>query len=284
MAMWPASYSSAEGLLTSLVLVPSENEGGGAESELVIVGVLPKDISAGTLRPFFDESFRRLESHPVSDGDVSDEAGSDLGTECEDSFQCTTLVLTDGAGSPFFVTAARVNSIPGGATLAVCSAFPAFSLAQHVLGLLLQAASHVVAGGAHSDSGGSGSDSSAELAGLLHAAVYAIPPPLPDMRLSVGVNLGFNLPPQGDGVDSLSRGSGSSHSSARGASKDTPTKQEINHEELGVFEWPTGGSSAIPLDVSICDHVSLGAVPAAALVGAWDALLFELPVRIIHGS
>ena len=56
--MWPASYSSAEGLLTSIVLVPSESVAGGAEGELVVVGALPKDISASTLRPFFDESFR----------------------------------------------------------------------------------------------------------------------------------------------------------------------------------------------------------------------------------
>jgi len=287
MAMWPASYSSAEGFLTSIVLVPSESDSGGAEGELVIVGVLPKDISPGTLRPFFDENFRSLDGRSSSDGNVGDEAGNpDPATENGASFQCTSLVLTDGAGSPFFVTAARINSMTSGATLAVCSAFPAFSLAQHVLGLLLQAATRAVATGAKSDRGCGANGSCAELAGLLHAAVFAIPPPLPDMRLSVGASLagaaeaiGPISPLQGGEIGSVGDGRGSDGgASARGPLKDEPVEPEFVPGQLGVFEWPTGGSGATPLDASICDNVCLGAVPAAALISAWDALLFESPV------
>lgn len=275
--MWPASYSSAEGLLTSIVLVPSESVAGGAEGELVVVGALPKDISASTLRPFFDESFRSLVPPSSAAGGGGNADGEEAAADSDLSSQWASLVLTDGAGSPFFVTAVRVGPQPGGATLAVCSAFPALSVARHVLGILRQAAT-ATAASAGSDPGGGGGGaaaSRARLSALLHAAVYALPPPVPGLKLAVGLAAGLAAPGFAalapDGPRDTAAAARAPAAPASAASGQAPCR------EFGSFAWNLGDLA--PLDPLVCDDVSLGAAPAAALVGAWEALLFERPVR-----
>lgn len=278
--MWPSSYSSAQGLLTSIVLVPSESIAGGPDGELVVVGALPKDISAGTLRPFFDESFRSMVPPSSADGGGEGHGDSDDAAAGSDpSSHWASLVLTDGAGSPFYVTAARVGAQPGGATLAVCSAFPALSLTRHVLGLLLQAAAAAATAAAASaprlGCGGGATSSGARLADMLHAAVYALPPLVPGLHLAVG------WAPHGRASSApaaASTGAAAAPASASAAPELEPfgRRPELRSSGLRSFAWSAGDGA--PLDPWVCDDVCMGAVPPAALIGAWEALLFEQPV------
>jgi len=216
MATWPESYSRATRFLSAVVFVPPPAGGSTAEQPLEVVGQLPNELSAQTLRPFLDESFR---------GSPCGRDGSRRGV--------ASLVLTDGSGDQIFFEAAE---LPGGSgCLAVCSPFPAFELSRRVLLTLIgvaRAAARAAAraqqaavasaaaggsggggGGSGDDGGGgSGSDSggaaesvaqlnvgaenemtaavalSCALSRLALGCVFGLPPPVPGLCLSAALH------------------------------------------------------------------------------------------------
>jgi hypothetical protein len=176
---WPQGYSSsASRFLSAVFLIPAEgsrSNDGSAEEGLTVIGDLPSDISASTLRPFLAESYREQKGSGMefSWGSRRGRRGGGGrgggGGGGRQGFGRASLVLTDGAGQPIYVEAAELAPPPprgaaaaagprdgsggggggggsgsagdtgggGGASLAVCSAFPAFELASHLLHMLL---------------------------------------------------------------------------------------------------------------------------------------------------